>query len=1146
MDSVTLLRQLRTDYTSKKVSALVGAGFSKNALPAFPLWPDLLLPLVKETYSQEFEDLRKYYIRQAKKNGESRDECIKHACNDILLKYGNLEVVSEYIRRKGLGHEAIDAYIEQYIKPAEVVGRDWKYDKKKYESHLLQTHIDLLQCTSFHHIYTTNYDNLLETAQQLNPAVERLKVVKDEVELSDLALSRAIIKLHGDIRRTEEEEYAFDGDKNLRYIIAKEDYETYMQKHQGFSYLMRLEMLQGRFCLLGFSGSDPNYMMWLQWMKEILDKEQRHFTNRSDDADVKVYMVHPFATSISAASALFYKNHHVGVINLTDSSVIHEMQRELRISIVPASNSEVDSNKSPKELLHLFFMYLQAAQEQKKSVVDYPASTSGYADKYISYWRSIEEEIANNRDASYFVDQVEQAYDSAKTPLNTSWQEDIIYRLIHQTSPWDKETAHIFALAVRDKGNMPRYYRSVITESNRIYKDDLWKRLLLREHLFTTPKALVEEQIPVLQRIMAYAYSFDFEQMYALLEKWRPRTSDLPKKWMLLSLFNQREKFITRLDSQIKNVQDDADRMNLCVMRNIQSRDWPHRYDMRQYAKQGLKSTVDVVQSIARTIGVKKVKTKRKPYGVIVNSVSWERGNPEYEGSMRIINLLYDNAYVPCYYSISLIPAEDWYDVFSQLYEQYPFPTIYYSSYITDNYILRRIGQDLAYSEALYPILPEITKSMLLGISSKHHPLIMEQGILAISAELYIVVPEDVWYDAFKKNVFDFFCIEILPNDYVRDSWTSNIRAALKNIRSAEHVNDLFIMLMNHFATNPKVVGSLCVGYLQLENLSVKDDNVHSVITKIIKQGSLLEYSEIFYALTFYKKLTQGESVTLAKKIDNEDLSFCQHEERRLFQIAYLAQAEKQKEVIKKLILQIPDLWNSGISEKSRTETSPFPLLALPDTIRWNSDEMDKIVKNMEENLDKIVAVKLREEDFFLGSYFKLIGDMLHFMIIHRDTEYDFSSIKQTIQHVVTKLTNTTTTKELFYAQDYFVLNLGYYMLVAEMYQGYTNNVRSCIDVLITRIMMQDKSEMQTLVSMVCWVLTDFTDYLIKEYKDALLSILRVGQGFNYKDMELELASTNASCIRIAELLHKQGVRDSSVDVWLTDKMLRRFTLRIV
>lgn len=71
MDSVTLLRQLRKDYMSKKVSALVGAGFSKNALPTFPLWLDLLLPLVKEMYAQEFEDLRRYYIRKAKKNGDS-------------------------------------------------------------------------------------------------------------------------------------------------------------------------------------------------------------------------------------------------------------------------------------------------------------------------------------------------------------------------------------------------------------------------------------------------------------------------------------------------------------------------------------------------------------------------------------------------------------------------------------------------------------------------------------------------------------------------------------------------------------------------------------------------------------------------------------------------------------------------------------------------------------------------------------------------------------------------------------------------------------------------------------------------------------------------------------------------------------------
>ena len=1144
MDSLTLLRQLRADYAAKKVSALVGAGFSTNALPSFPLWTDLLLPLVQEIYTQEFEELCRYHIRQAKKSGESKAECIKRACCDILLKYGNLEVVSEYIRQKGIGHEAIDAYIEQYIQPAEVAGHNWRYGGRTYKSSLLQTHADLLRCTYFRHIYTTNYDNLLETAQQINPTIERLRVVKSEVELSDLSLSRAIVKLHGDIRKNEEDEYAFDGDKNLRYIITKEDYETYMQKHQGFSYLMRLEMLQGRFCLLGFSGSDPNYMMWLQWMKEILDKEQRRFDDQTADSDIKVYMVLPFPTPISAASALYYRNHHVGVIDLTDSSVIHEMQQESNISGEPISDD--DTQRLPKELLHLFFRYLQAAQEQKRSVVDYPASTTGYVDKYISCWRSIEEEITNNRNASYYVDQIEHSYNAAKTPLNTSWQEDIIHYMIRQTSPWDKEAAHIFALAVRDKGDMPGYYRCVINESNTISKDDLWKKLLIRENLFLSPKASAVESKQSFQRIMACAYSFDFEQMFALLEQWRPRSTDSPKKWMLLSLFNQREKFVALLDSQIVKTQDDSDKINLCLMRNIQSRDWPQRYNLRPYTKQGLKSTVDIIQTVAHNVCIKRIKVKRNPYGVVINSFSWERGEPEYEGSMRVVNLLYDNAYVPCYYSISLISAEDWYDVFTQLYARYPYPTIYYSLYLTDSNILRRIGQDLAYSEALYDMLPDILHSMLCGINADHHPLIAEQGLLAISGELYVAVPEGLWYDDFKKNVFVFFCSEILPNNFIRDSWTPNVRAALRNIQSAEHVNELFVMLMDSFDKNPKVVGSLCVGYLQLAQLSSTDSRVRNSIVNIVTQGSLSEYIEILYILAFYNKLSHEDAAIISQRMDDTDSFFSNIEDKCLFQIAYLAKTEEQISIVKRLVLQVSDLWNCGIGEKSRTQPSPFPLLAMPGSIQWTNGEMKIIVKNMAKNLGKIGEVKFREDDFLQSSYLGLMGHMLHFITIHRNMDYDFTEIKHSIRQTVKKLTGALTPQELFYSQDYFTLNLGYYMLMADMHQEITRNERACIDVLITRAMMQDKSEYQTLVSMICGLLTDFTGFMVEEYKEALLSVLRVGQRIRYKELELDLPSTNASLIRIADLLHKHGVRDSTIDAWLHDKMLRRFTLRIV
>ena len=98
------------------------------------------------------------------------------------------------------------------------------------------------------------------------------ETINSAYRLSRSMSSQSIIKIHGDMANSK---YEFDGDKNLKYIIAKVDYETYQGKHEPFTSLMRLSMLQGRFCLIGFSGSDPNYLSWLQWMKDVLDKDGR-------------------------------------------------------------------------------------------------------------------------------------------------------------------------------------------------------------------------------------------------------------------------------------------------------------------------------------------------------------------------------------------------------------------------------------------------------------------------------------------------------------------------------------------------------------------------------------------------------------------------------------------------------------------------------------------------------------------------------------------------------------------------------------------------------------------------------------------------------------------------------------------------------
>ena len=36
---------------------------------------------------------------------------------------------------------------------------------------------------------------------------------------------------------------------------------------------MRIYLLQGVFCLIGFSGDDPNFINWIEWVRDILERD---------------------------------------------------------------------------------------------------------------------------------------------------------------------------------------------------------------------------------------------------------------------------------------------------------------------------------------------------------------------------------------------------------------------------------------------------------------------------------------------------------------------------------------------------------------------------------------------------------------------------------------------------------------------------------------------------------------------------------------------------------------------------------------------------------------------------------------------------------------------------------------------------------
>lgn len=199
-------------------AAMIGAGFDRNADPIdesvsvkFPMWLDL---------GKAF----------GKKLGLSEKES-EHADSIELA-----QKVEKDFRRP-----ALEALIEELI-PDE----DYKPSN---------VFIDLLRLP-WKDIFTTNYDTLLERTR---PYVKEREynVVINEDKLPLSAGKPRIILLHGAINKEP-------------LIITEEDYRTFPNMHSVFTSTIRQSLIENVFCLLGFSGDDPNFRKWSGWIRDNL------------------------------------------------------------------------------------------------------------------------------------------------------------------------------------------------------------------------------------------------------------------------------------------------------------------------------------------------------------------------------------------------------------------------------------------------------------------------------------------------------------------------------------------------------------------------------------------------------------------------------------------------------------------------------------------------------------------------------------------------------------------------------------------------------------------------------------------------------------------------------------------------------------
>ena len=105
-------------------------------------------------------------------------------------------------------------------------------------------------------VFTTNWDTLLERTCP-SVAEQDYSVLRSTDEIP-LGVSPRIVKLHGSL------------DAHFPLIFTEEDYRTYPARFAPFVNTVQQAMMETVFCLIGFSGEDPNFLHWSGWVRDNL------------------------------------------------------------------------------------------------------------------------------------------------------------------------------------------------------------------------------------------------------------------------------------------------------------------------------------------------------------------------------------------------------------------------------------------------------------------------------------------------------------------------------------------------------------------------------------------------------------------------------------------------------------------------------------------------------------------------------------------------------------------------------------------------------------------------------------------------------------------------------------------------------------
>lgn len=1164
MEQKEILNKLVSDYNEGKLSALVGAGFSKNVSNRYLNWNELLFDMYKEVYSEEIEQYYQNYLHYNKDTASavsSEADAKKKYIKSCLKNENLLSLVSKYIKKRGF-REAVDVYIEKRT-PVVTMEKDQIYLNTDGSDNLLaksdlSAQLELVKCDRFLNIYTTNYDNLIETANELteHSVFEKDPIVTSE-RLSNQVSKKNIIKIHGSLN-SEKDGFGFDGDNNLCYIIAQEDYDTYFNKHEAFSYMMRIAMLSGKFCLLGFSGTDANYLAWLKWMREIIVKEK-------NTTDIKIYLVSVDKQDSSKELSLFNKNHHIEVLYLWDESVLTEIgltDDEIK-GYTDKLNNDNLSIKDYRRVVTAFLFHIRTNTTDGSETTRY-SITSGNTNEvnlpsnseqasYRQFWIDASDKLDNKEPISEVLDRIVLVSPENRLCKIVYPQERIIshferMKQVKFTAP----EAELFSLAVKETGKLPVFFENNILENEVLQECTNWAELCLRENTINGDFSPIEgdSDFAKYENIIRLLFSLDFSKAKVELEKWKPTDYRIQNHSMLLSLYKElldsaRSEIAAYIESE--NIPT-REKLYASYVGNYISGEWLNRpYDCRQYYDRGYDGQGDLQAFILHEITPKP--EKPNTLGWIGTSYKFGAQNSHIKKCLKYILFLLESGLLPNYYGTYFLAIQDWYVIVHNLLRYFPYPCFFYSCTYGDKNVLRRIGQEFAYCKDLLEKNKTLLIKSLEALSNPDTPQLFRTGLSIISARLYMAVDEDIWFELYKKNVADVFFADA-ANGSNDENLLENFKMGVGALKNEDHSFYIFKNILCHFNEAPETFCSIISLNLELSQFgNTYNKEINELLLGTINNSDSVRILEFVYSIKSEICISESVLGAITRRIDEipED-KLPTNPFILMYMLLLLEEINKSQERIRRKFLKT-DMWHCGLMEDGKEFSDPkyIRMNLIGSDFDWTDEEFAHIQANLDLNISRFKPFqdKMRDNPFLRSGRIQYLYDVKQYIESLSEERKDI--LKQTyniVQDLLSDASNGYSFENELLSDQSADISNAIKLLENDIRSFGLKDYLDDFNLLIDRAMLMQVSAMKTNLGAIHHIVYHRYDEL-KEYGllnriHSMLKIYRIKiDSFEKRNIDIYWVFNYFH--GIARQFEKNGISDEITEFWLTDNWVLRF-----